>query len=101
LNRVGITSCLDTLKSERDALSRDLALDSEERNKIQLDIQVLVRRLNALNESIERRRRVRGDYDQCLSETEAAHLKIAESTKTLLAVALRERDVLQKSAGFK
>ena len=45
--------------------------------------------------------RVRDEYDQCLGETEAAHLKITESTKTLLAVALRERDVLQKSAGFK
>ena len=62
---------------------------------------MLVRRLNALTESIERRRRVRDEYDQCLGETEAAHLKITESTKTLLAVALRERDVLQKSAGFK
>ena len=52
-------SCLDTLKSERDALSQDLALDLEERNKIQLDIQVLVRRLNSLTDTVEKRKQLK------------------------------------------
>ena len=43
----------------------------------------------------------RSDYDQCLNETEAAHIKITESTKTLLSVAKREAAILNKSAGLK
>ena len=42
----------------------------------------------------------RDDYDECLAETEAAHAKIAESTRTLLSVAMREAAVLNKSAGM-
>ena len=42
----------------------------------------------------------RDDYDTCLAETEAAHAKITESTRTLLSVAMREAAVLSKSAGM-
>lgn len=58
-NSSELMQCLETLREERDALSRDLALDLEERNKIQLDVQVLVRRLNTVTESATRRARVR------------------------------------------
>ena len=58
-NSSELMRCLETLRGERDALSKDLALDLEERNKIQLDVQVLVRRLNTVTENAGRRARAR------------------------------------------
>ena len=58
-NSSELMRCLETLRGERDALSRDLELDMEERNKIQLDVQVLVRRLNTVTENATRRARAR------------------------------------------
>ena len=51
-----------------------------------------------LNESIARKLAARNDYDKTIQETEAAYLKILESSQTLLTVLKRESMGLEKKS---
>lgn len=57
---------------------------------------MLSKRLTTLNESIARKLAARNDYDKTIQETEAAYLKILESSQTLLTVLKRETKGLEK-----
>ena len=57
---------------------------------------MLSKRLTTLNESIARKLAARNDYDKTIQETEAAYLKILESSQTLLTVLKRESAGLEK-----
>ena len=58
--------------------------------QIQNDLAVLTKRLSHLNDSIARKVASRSEYDKTIAETEAAYLKILESSQTLLTVLKRE-----------
>ena len=92
----------------------------EEKNKIQNDLRILTERLSRINESLARKVRAgsrplrialscsangrgaeprecvmvqiasRNEYDKTIAETEAAYMKILESSQTLLNVLKRE-----------
>ena len=47
-------------------------------------------RLQKLNESLTRKQQARNEYDKTIQETEAAYMKILESSQTLLHVLKRE-----------
>jgi len=64
--------------------------------QIQNDLAVLTKRLSHLNDSIARKVASRNEYDKTISETEAAYLKILESSQTLLTVLKRETITLTK-----
>lgn len=64
--------------------------------QIQNDLAVLTKRLSHLNDSIARKVASRNEYDKTISETEAAYLKILESSQTLLTVLKRETVTLTK-----
>ena len=49
-------------------------------------------------ESIARKLAARNDYDKTIQETEAAYLKILESSQTLLTVLKRESMGLEKKS---
>ena len=59
---------------------------------------MLSKRLTTLNESIARKLAARNDYDKTIQETEAAYLKILESSQTLLTVLKRETEGLEKKS---
>ena len=59
---------------------------------------MLSKRLTTLNESIARKLAARNDYDKTIQETEAAYLKILESSQTLLTVLKRESMGLEKKS---
>lgn len=57
---------------------------------------MLTKRLSHLNDSISRKVTSRNEYDKTIGETEAAYLKILESSQTLLTVLKRETVTLTK-----
>ena len=96
-----------------------MLLQEEEKNKIQNDLRILTERLSRINESLARKvcaqtaslrghipcewscgltavglllRQIasRNEYDKTIAETEAAYMKILESSQTLLNVLKRE-----------
>lgn len=62
-------------------------------------MQRLSARLAAINESLARKLAARAEYDAVIAETEAAYLKILESSQTLLTVLKRESVSMSKRSG--
>ncbi|CAD7695148.1 unnamed protein product [Ostreobium quekettii] len=67
-----------------------------EKSKIQQDLQILTKRLAHINDSLARKIDTRNEFDKVIQETEAAYLKILESSQTLLTVLKRESVNIQK-----
>ena len=64
----------------------------EERQKadIQKRLHELTEELQKTNETLAKKTEARNEYDQTIQETEAAYMKILESSQTLLHVLKRE-----------
>ena len=60
---------------------------------------MLTDRLQKINESLVRKTQARNEYDKTIQETEAAYMKILESSQTLLHVMKRETVNLAKQKG--
>eukprot|EP00118_Oscarella_pearsei_P026492 m.309985 g.309985 ORF g.309985 m.309985 type:complete len:131 (+) comp48948_c0_seq1:3-395(+) len=85
-----LVKCIEDLCSKRDELQRQIILEEEEKGKIQNDLRILTERLARMNESLSKKLALRNDYDKTIAETEAAYMKILESSQTLLHV-LKEK----------
>ena len=64
--------------------------------KIQNDLRILTERLARTNDNLARKISSRNEYDKTIQETEAAYMKILESSQTLLHVLKRETVNLTK-----
>ncbi|KAH8074216.1 hypothetical protein JL721_1764 [Aureococcus anophagefferens] len=74
--------------------------EEEEKAKIQKDLSILTDRLSKINEALARRVMARNEYDKTIQETEAAYMKILESSQTLLHVLKRETVNLTKKKQY-
>jgi sjoegren syndrome nuclear autoantigen 1 len=73
--------------------------EERKRAEIQAKMQALAEELNRVNSSIARKTAARNDYDALVRETEAAYLKILESSQTLLHVLKKETQTLTQKDG--
>ena len=90
-----MVKCIEDLREKREEVNRQI-LKEEEKAKIQKDLSILTDRLQKLNESLTRKQQARNEYDKTIQETEAAYMKILESSQTLLHVLKRESVNLTK-----
>ena len=74
--------------------------EEDERLKIQNDLAILTKRLSQINDSLARKGASRNEYDKTIQETEAAYMKILESSQTLLHVLKRETVNLTKKKQY-
>jgi Sjoegren syndrome nuclear autoantigen 1 len=91
-----LVRCIDDLREKREEVNRNILRDEEEKAKIQKELTRLTERLSKINEELARRMQARNEFDQTIQETEAAYMKILESSQTLLTVLKREATTLQK-----
>ena len=91
-----LVKCIEDLRAKREEVNRQILKEEEEKARIQKDISTLTARLQKLNESITRKTQARNEYDKSIQETEAAYMKILESSQTLLHVLKRESVNLEK-----
>jgi len=84
------------LRGKREELNKSIALDEEEKAKIQNDLRILTERLARINDNLARKISSRNEYDKTIQETEGAYAKIMESSQTLLHVLKRESVNLTK-----
>ena len=93
----GIASSLILEKANVIGISRS-ASDITQKGyiHIQKDLSILTDRLSKINESLSRKNQARNEYDKTIQETEAAYMKILESSQTLLHVLKRESVNLTK-----
>eukprot|EP00742_Colponemidia_sp_Colp-10_P006114 GILJ01006542.1.p1 GENE.GILJ01006542.1~~GILJ01006542.1.p1 ORF type:complete len:112 (-),score=26.55 GILJ01006542.1:238-573(-) len=85
-----LVKCIEELREKREELNASLVAEEEEKAQIQKDVAILTERLSRVNESLARRTQSRNEFDKTIQETEAAYMKILESTQTLLHVLKRE-----------
>ncbi|MES1912817.1 MAG: hypothetical protein MHM6MM_005036 [Cercozoa sp. M6MM] len=94
-----LVRCIEDLREKRDSVSRDLAEEEREKAQIEKSLLSLQQRLQVLNESMAQKIQARNDFDRTIQETEAAYMKILESSQTLLHVLKRETVSLNKRSG--
>eukprot|EP00793_Prasinoderma_coloniale_P004296 PRCOL_00000056-RA len=98
-NNNELVKCIEDLKEKREEVNRQIVKDEEEKSKIQNDLQVLTKRLSQLQAESDKKRAHLLEYDRTVQETEAAYMKILESSQTLLHVLKRETVSLSKKTG--
>jgi Sjoegren syndrome nuclear autoantigen 1 len=91
-----LVKALEDLREQREEMNRSILRDEEEKGRIQKELTVLTERLGRLNEDLTRKLTARNEYDAVIGETEAAYMKILESSQTLLSVLKREAVSLSK-----
>ncbi|KAF4655586.1 hypothetical protein FOZ61_007485 [Perkinsus olseni] len=91
-----LVKCIEDLREKREELNRQILKEEEDKGKIQKELAVLTDRLQRINESLVRKTQARNEYDKTIQETEAAYMKILESSQTLLHVLKRESVNLTK-----
>ncbi|XP_072286380.1 microtubule nucleation factor SSNA1 [Pyxicephalus adspersus] len=92
-----LVKCIEDLCGKRDELNRQIQLEEEEKNKLQNDIRILTEKLSRVNESLAKKMASRKEFDKTISETQAAYMKILESSQILLNVLKREAGNLGKA----
>ena len=101
-----LVKCVEDLREKREEINRQILKEEEEKAKIQRDLSILTDRLSTakiqrdlsiltdrlstINESLARKIQAKNEYDRTIQETEAAYMKILESSQTLLQVLKRE-----------
>jgi Sjoegren syndrome nuclear autoantigen 1 len=91
-----LVKCIEDLREKREEINRQILKEEEEKAKIQRDLSILTDRLSTINEALARKVQARNEYDRTIQETEAAYMKILESSQTLLQVLKRETVQLTK-----
>ncbi|KAJ8346992.1 hypothetical protein SKAU_G00283930 [Synaphobranchus kaupii] len=92
-----LVKCLEELRSKREELNRQIQKEEEERTRLQHEMHLLTEKLKQVNGSLARRTSARAEFDRTIAETEAAYMKILESSQTLLSVLKREAGNLSKA----
>ena len=91
-----LVKCIEDLREKREEINRLILKEEEDKAKVQKEIALMTERLKKTNESLVRKTQARNEYDRTIQETEAAYMKILESSQTLLQVLKRETVSLTK-----
>uniref|UniRef100_A0A7S2MXN4 Sjoegren syndrome nuclear autoantigen 1 n=1 Tax=Zooxanthella nutricula TaxID=1333877 RepID=A0A7S2MXN4_9DINO len=94
-----LVKSIEDLREKREEVNRQILKEEEDKAKIQKELSILTDRMQKLNESLVRKTQARNEYDKTIQETEAAYMKILESSQTLLHVLKRETVNLSKKKG--
>ena len=94
----GLVSCLQELRQKREQVHKEVLSEEREKERVQKQLAELTEQLHRLNGSIQHKAQSRNDYDKTIQETEAAYMKILESSQTLLHVLKRETQNLTKKS---
>ena len=87
---------MDDLKEKRDELVRKIQKDEEERQKVQIEMANLNKRLGQVNESLTKKTSSKEEYDKTIQDTEDAYVRILETSQNLLSHLKREKVTINK-----
>merc|ERR1719249_238770 len=93
-----LVDCLKDLKAKREIVHKEIVSEEREKARVQKQLAELTEQLQRLNDSIAHKTQSRNSYDKTIHETEAAYMKILESSQTLLHVLKRETQNLNKKS---
>lgn len=90
-----LVKCIEDLCAKRDELQRQILIEEEDKHKLENEIRLSSEKLAKINENLAKKITARTEFDRTISETEAAYMKILESSQTLLNVLKRESNSLR------
>lgn len=96
-----LVKCIEDLCMQKEELNKQIQQAEEEKNKLQHEIQVLTEQLECVCENLAQKVASRNELDKILAETEAAYMKILDSSRTLLNVLKKEVGSLKHSPDLK
>lgn len=96
-----LVKCIEDLCMQKEELNKQIRQAEEEKNKLQHEIQVLSEQLECVCENLAQKVASRNELDKILAETEAAYMKILDSSRTLLNVLKKEVGSLKHSPDLK
>merc|ERR1711967_224299 len=85
-----LKGCLEDLANKKRTLSAEMEQEKAKRRESEDGLKELTERLSRINDSLGRKVSARNEYDTTIQETEAAYLKILESSQTLDHVMKRQ-----------
>lgn len=91
-----LVAIIEQLRAAREELNAQILAETQEKEQLQRDLALLADELNIINGSLVNGTQTRNDYDRTIQETEAAYMKILESTQTLTHVLKREGNTLER-----
>ncbi|KAM8803699.1 microtubule nucleation factor SSNA1 [Rhynchonycteris naso] len=92
-----LVKCIEELFQKREELCRQIQQEEDEKQRLQNEVKQLSEKLARVDENLGRKIASREEFDQTIAETEAAYLKILESSQTLLSVLKRQAGNLAKA----
>ncbi|XP_011049805.1 PREDICTED: Sjoegren syndrome nuclear autoantigen 1 homolog isoform X1 [Acromyrmex echinatior] len=94
-----LVKCLEEMKVRRFELQAQIESQEEEKNNLQREIEKMSCKLTQLNDSLTKRITIRNEYDRTIADTEAAYVKILESSQLLLNMIKKEAVSLDQTLG--
>jgi len=85
-----LVSCIDELQQKRAIVIKDIAKKESEMEHLVTEIASLQDKFTKVKTSLVQCNAAKKQYDQNITETEAAYMKILESSQTLLKVLKQE-----------
>jgi len=67
---------IEKLKKQREVICQQIIKEEESKKKIEAEIAVLSSKLNALQESLNKKTKAKMEYDQLIQQTENAFTKV-------------------------
>ncbi|XP_011049806.1 PREDICTED: Sjoegren syndrome nuclear autoantigen 1 homolog isoform X2 [Acromyrmex echinatior] len=99
LNTELLCKRLEEMKVRRFELQAQIESQEEEKNNLQREIEKMSCKLTQLNDSLTKRITIRNEYDRTIADTEAAYVKILESSQLLLNMIKKEAVSLDQTLG--
>ncbi|XP_071591039.1 microtubule nucleation factor SSNA1-like [Heliangelus exortis] len=96
-----LVKCIEDLCMQKEQLNKQIQQAEEEKSKLQHEIQTLNEQLECVCENLAQKVASRNELDKILAETEAAYMKILDSSRTLLSVLKKEVGSLKHSPELK
>ncbi|XP_072185558.1 microtubule nucleation factor SSNA1-like [Excalfactoria chinensis] len=96
-----LVKCIEDLCMQKEELNKQIQQAEEEKSKLQHEIQILNEQLECVCENLAQKVASRNELDKILAETEAAYMKILDSSRTLLSVLKKEVGSLKRTPELK
>ena len=87
---------LESMKQERSEIQEEINQSEKHKTDIEENLEALSHRLKELNKKKKKKSELREEYDSNIQELSTAFSKILESSQTLLHVAKKESNTLEK-----
>jgi len=89
-----LVKCIEEIKIKRAELMTEIERDEKVKTELEKELANIEARLKAINSSLEKKYTLKQQYDRTVTSSEAAYMKILESSQALLDMVRRESEVL-------